>query len=433
MTLISLFVLAAAAADPALETVGDVTSLYRNGLHILVKRDPGAEFVAGQLYVLGGVRNWDKKNAGVEKLAFATAVDGGTQRLNKEAFNARLAALGAGIGAETNEDFSEIRAKSLKSAWPETFGLLAETFVSPALPASELELQRARQLSALAHEQENPDGKLQLLAHQTLFKGHPYENRAAGTAETVAALRLADVQAQLAKLRDRARLLLVVVGDVDPAAVADSADKALAAVPRGSFVLKPLPAVQFSKAALISAEKKLPTNYITSLFVAPGWRSPDFASAMVALQVLNWREFEEVRTKRSLSYAPHAGLNPNRELPDGSLYVTATDPNATMKVMFAEAKRLQQEPVPDKELAGTKAVFLSGFLMRAESTDGQADILAHAQIFGGDFKLARGFPDKVRAVTAVDVQSFAKKSIGHLQTFVLGDPSKLDPALFGEL
>ena len=110
----------------------------------------------------------------------------------------------------------------------------------------------------------------------------------------------------------------------------------------------------------------------------------------------------------------------------GLLYVTAVDPNTTIKVMYDELKRIQSEPVPEKELAGSKSLFLTSYLMENEPTDGQGSMLARAQLLGGDWHLAKTLPERIRAVKAADVQAFAKRYATHLQTTVLGDPSASD-------
>ena len=52
--------------------------------------------------------------------------------------------------------------------------------------------------------------------------------------------------------------------------------------------------------------EKMPTNYIQAMFVGPRWTNPDFVVARVGMSWLAAREFDEVRTKRNLSYAPTA-------------------------------------------------------------------------------------------------------------------------------
>ena len=423
----------AKAADPAPVTDGDVTSSWLHGMQIIVKRVPHADFVAAQLYVRGGARNWSAADAGVERLALAAALGGGTETLPKEAFTRRLAKLGTQLWTTSNEDFSVINLKSLRSRYDESFPLLADAFLHPALPPSEIELWRQRQLAELKHEEDVPDLRLNVLAHKLVYKGHPYEQRAVGTLETVTALDAARLRAHLGKLRESGRLLLVVVGDVEAAHVLEAVRAAFGTLPRGHWKDAPLPKLTESAPHLAVVEKKLPTNYILSYFLGPGWRDPDFAAALVAMDALHYREFLEVRTKRNLSYAPGAGFNRRSAVPWGLLYVTAVDPTGTMRVMLDEARRMATEPMPEDELAGNKSTFLSQFLMGEETTDGQAGLLGAMQIYTGDWRNARKLPDRIRAVTAADVQAFAKKYIHNLQTAYVGDPTKLDKTLFDSL
>ena len=67
--------------------------------------------------------------------------------------------------------------------------------------------------------------------------------------------------------------------------------------------------------------------------------------------------------------------------------------------------------------------------MQSASPSDQAGQLANAQIHGGDWRLTRTLPDRVRAVTAEQILAWASKYLRHLQTFVIGDDAKLDKAL----
>jgi len=422
-----------AAADPPPVTDGDVTAASVRGMQLLIKRIPGAELVAGQLVILGGVRNWGRADAGVEQLALAVSASGGTESLDKDAFTKRLATLGSMLGAVAGNDFSTFRAKSLRANWDATFELLVEAFLHPALPPAEIELQRQQQLSALKHEQEDPDGLLSLISHQKLFTGHPYENRAIGTLETVSKLSRDQLRSHLDKLRQTGRLVLVVVGDVEPEHITARARDLLGQLPKGDYQQRPLPPVRFEQATVTTVGKDLPTNYILSTFPAPGWPDADFPAAMVAMTVLGWREWIEVRTKRNLSYAPHAGMVAASEVARGTLYVTAVDPTTTMRVMLDQARLLKQEAVPAAELEGDVSTFITGLMMANETTDGQAALLARAQLLGHDWRLARSLPERMRAVTAQQIEAFASKYIVNLQTVVLGDPKKVDAALLSSL
>jgi zinc protease len=417
--------------DPPTTTEGDVTVAYSRGMEILVRRTPGAEFVAADLFIRGGVRNWAADNAGIEDIALSVATSGGTQSLAKEPFSLKLAELGATIGANAGPDFSTISAKAPTASWDALFPIVAETFLAPALPATEFEVVRQRQLSFLHHQEEDGDGRLWLLMRKTVYAGHPYANRASGTVETVGALKLDDLSPHLAKLRDTNRLVLIVVGDVDPAHVIDQAKGAFASVPRGSYVDTPIPPLHFAASHLSGDPFKLPTNYIESTFAGPGWADPDFSPMRIGMSLLGERVFDEVRTKRNLSYAPAAIFDTRRSCAVGILYVTAVDPSAAMKVMFDEARRLQTELIPAKELDANKALYLTEYLEHHESVDGQAYDLGDAIVLGGDWHASKKNIDRLRAATPEAVRDAARKWFTNVQTAIVGDPTKLDPKIVG--
>jgi predicted Zn-dependent peptidase len=421
------------AADPATVTDGDVTVAYVNGLAILIKRIPGAELASGHLYIKGGVRNWSAADAGLEELALATAASGGTAKLDKDTFARRLAALGSGIGAGSGNDYASLRMTSIVKEWDTTFELLADTFLHPALPAAELEQHRQRSLAGLRHEQETPDGRLRLATNERIFAGHPYENRASGTLATIAKVQLADLGAHLARLRQTSRLVFVATGDLDAAHVIEQVRATFGALPRGDYLETKLPAIRFDKPSLAVLEQKLPTNYCQSVFIAPGYADADYAAGLMAMSVLTDRLFEEIRTKRNLSYAPSARLSSALSIGLGTLYVTAVDADAARRVTLDEVKRLQNEIVSDKEITSAKSTFLTGYLMENETMSGQAGMLGRALLIGHDWHLARTLPDRIKAITAAQIQAFAKTYAGHLQTVVIGDPTKIDKGLFGSM
>ena len=288
-------------ADPATATDGDVTVAWVNGLEILIKRIPGAELAAGHLYIRGGVRNWTAADAGLEDLALSTAASGGTEKLDKDAFTRRLAALGSSIGAGSGNDYASLRMTAIVKEWDTTFALLADTFLHPALPAVELETHRQRSLAGLRREQDSPDGRLRFAMHKQVFAGHPYENRSTGTLESLGKIQVGDLGAHLARLRQASRLVFVATGDIDPAHVIDQVRSTFGALPRGDYREAPLPRVAFDKPSLAVVEQKLPTNYCQSMFIAPGYSEADYAQGLIAMNVLNDRLFDEIRTKRNLS------------------------------------------------------------------------------------------------------------------------------------
>lgn len=428
---LSLFALATmmVATSAYARTEGDVTEEKLDGMTVIVKRIPAAELATAQLYVRGGSRNWTKADAGIEQMAFRVAATGGTTSLDKVAFGQKLASLGGTLWADTGRDWSMMQTKGPLASFDALFGLMASALLEPALPASEIEVARDQQVAAIRHQDEDPDGKLDLLMNQALFKGHPYEHRPEGTLDVVQKLTRDQLAAHLAKVREKSRFVLVVVGDVDPKKVVADAKAAFVKVPKGKYVNKPLPKITFPAATLVTEERKLPTNYIEGMHVGAQPGTKEFAAMIALMSALRQRLFEEVRTKRNLSYAPGTRAETTEAGSFGGIYVTATDPNTTLKVMLDELKRVQTTPLSDEELAGTKATTRTNMLMNLETTGGQAGALARAYLLTGDWRNHKKLVDNIAALTAADLQSYAKRRMSKLQVVMLGDPKQLDEKL----
>jgi predicted Zn-dependent peptidase len=422
----ALWLLLASACSTGSKTEGDVTEAKVGGMTIIVKHVPTAELATARLFIRGGSRNWTKADAGIELLAVNVAATGGTESLDKVAFGRRLASLGGMISASAGEDWSVLQAKGPVRAYDELFGLLADVFLRPALPASEIEVAREQQIAQIRHSDEDPDGRLALLVNQQLWKGHPYENLAQGTLEVVQKLTRDQIAAHLARLRETSRLVLVVVGNVDPAEAIETAKTALAKVPEGNYVHKPLPKPDFGTATFFSEERKLPTNYIQGGFVGAPVGTEEYAASLVLTTMLSERLFEEVRTKRNLSYAPGTGCDVSETATTCGIYVTAVDPNKTLPVMIDELKRAQSTPLSDDDLEAAKAQTRTGMLMGTETTDGLATALGRAFLLTGDWRYRNKLLDQIANVTAADLQAYAKQRFGKLQVVLLGNPKSLD-------
>lgn len=230
--------------------------------------------MATTLAIQGGVQNVDGRTQGVELLGLRAATTGGTGRLSKEAFAERLSQLGSTLEAGAGPDYSSLQSKCLRADFEDTLALLLDVFLQPALPDAEVALQRERLLQELKREEENPDDALQALSQKLLFAGTPYANRPAGTEASVAALTADDVRRHLAALRAQNRLLLVVVGDVEPEAVFALVAQRLAGLPPAGRCRRCPRRCAFQKRASASRRGRFPPPTCRPTSLAPPGARP---------------------------------------------------------------------------------------------------------------------------------------------------------------
>jgi zinc protease len=401
------------------------------GIHVIHKPITANDVIAVRLYVTGGAAALTPATAGVEQLIVATATRG-TEKYSKDQFTARATASGTEIQGDATRDYTVLTMRAVREHWAEAWDLFAQAVAHPSFPASEVELARSQQVNALRQRTDDPDSYLALLSDSVTYVGHPFARDPKGTPESVAALTRDDLVKWHQRRWTRGNMLIVVVGNVSRAELTARITEAFGHLPAGGGAVPAVPALATGRPSVTIVERSLPTNYIQGLYVAPNRASRDLPALQLATRVLGDRLFEEVRTKRNLTYAVGAGLTAGM-VGRGSLYVTAVQPDTTLRVILAEVRRLQREPVARDRLQETLNDFATNYWMGQETNMGQAQQLGLWELTGGGWRNALTYVDRMRAVTPADIQRVASRYLRNARFVVVGDPKKVDRALFQSL
>jgi zinc protease len=416
-----------AAVSPA-QQAGGATKFQVSGIPVILKPVTANDVVAVRLYIRGGSANLSASNAGIENFMLETASHG-TARYSKDAFNERLTETGTSISSDAGYDYSSMALQGVRQHWNEAWDLFTEAALKPTFPASEVELVRAQLVDGLKRIPDDPDTYLTYLADSSLYAGHAYAVPPGGTPASVGAITRDALAAWHKQRFTRENLLLVVVGNVSRADLTQKIESTFGKLPASGGSAVRAPRLSAVRPDVMVVKRELPTNYIAGYFAAPPPSDPDYAALRVATDILSDRLFEEVRTKRNLTYSVGAGLS-NRAANRGSLYVTAVEPDTTLKVIFTQVRRLQHEPLPQSTLAENVNTFLTEFWIGQQSNMGQAQQLGLFELLGGGWQNLSRFVDAVRHVTPADVERVATLYMRHARFAVIGDPAKIDRQLF---
>jgi zinc protease len=397
------------------------------GIPVVFKPVRANDVVAVRLYLRGGSANLTPANAGIEALMLEAAQEG-TTRYAKDVLNERLVETGTTISSEAGYDFSVLALRGVRQHWNEAWDLFSQVALHPTFPASDVEIVRARMLDQVKRIPDDPDSYLTFLADSALYAGHAYAARPGGTPRSLAAIQR-DALADWHRRRfTKENLLIVVVGNTTREDVTAKIASAFGGLPATGGAAARVTALKPFTSDIVGVKRELPTNYIAGYFAAPPMSHADYAALRVAIDVLGDRLFEEVRTKRNLTYAVGAGLA-SRATNLGSLYVTAVEPDTTLKVIFSEVRRLQREPLSRATLAENVSTFLTQFWLGQQSSMGQAAQLGAFELVGGGWENLFRFVDAVRQVTPADVQRVATTYMQDARFAVIGDPTKITRAL----
>ncbi|HSY42136.1 MAG TPA: insulinase family protein, partial [Polyangia bacterium] len=198
---------------------GDVVrAVAPSGVRILVLRDRAAPMVAVEAAWAGGARAEDASSNGAGAL-IAALLDRGTRTRAAPQIAAEVQALGGALGGFSDRSHFGLRGQFLPGTWSRGVGLLADCLLRPSFPASEVDGSRRVVVDRARVADGDPAGAARRLFREALWPGHPFRLDPLGSAASLAALGRVRLLDHYRRHYPVSRLVVAVVGDVDPAEV----------------------------------------------------------------------------------------------------------------------------------------------------------------------------------------------------------------------
>jgi zinc protease len=174
--------------------------------------------------------------------------------------------------------------------------------------------------------------------------------------------------------------------------------------------------------------RRLPTNYILGYFAGPLANQADAPALRIATSALTGRLFAEIRTRQTLTYDVHAPYL-ERAATAGGLYVSTVSPDPTLRLMRAAVRDLQTELIDPNGLRRMEAQYITDYFLDNETNAAQANFLARAEIYRGDWRIGERFVEELRSVTPGQVQRVARQYMRNIRFAYVGDSTRVDRRL----
>jgi zinc protease len=405
------------------------TSFDVSGVRVILRQNAANNVVAANLYLLGGARQVSPANAGIEPVLLEVS-ERGTERYPKNALRRAMSRLGSEIVIRAAADWTMFGIRSSTEVFDSTWAIFADRAMNPTLASADVNLVKSQYLSGIRQLRDDPDALASYLADSITFAGHPYSVSVAGNEKSIQALDSAALRDYHRKEFVTSRMLLVVVGNVNRARIERLVSQSLGQLPRGTYRWTPPPRVPERETAVVIERRQLPTNYIIGYYSGPLATGEDYRALRVATSVLTGRMFAEIRTRQNLTYDVHAPFV-DRAATVGGLYVSTVSPDTTLKLMRAAIIDLQEGLLDPVGLREMEQQFITEYFLDNETNAAQADFLARAQLYEGDYQAADRFVNDLRRVTPEAVRRVARKYMKGFRFAYVGDPAKLNPRTFG--
>lgn len=413
------FLPAAVHAELARET------LLKNGMKVIVKQDTRAPTVAHMIWYQAGSMDERSGTTGVahvlEHMMFK-----GTKTLAPGEFSQRVAALGGRENAFTSKDFTAYFQQIEKSRLEEVMALEADRMANLVFDEKEFapEIRVVMEERRLRTE-DQPISLLYEALYATAFAAHPYRNPIVGWMSDLQSMTVQDAKAWYEHWYAPNNATMVVTGDVEPTQVFALAEKYFGKIPR-KVLPTPKPQDEPPQRGIKRVTVKAPAEnpYVVLAFKVPALRDVEKDEEAHALDVLaaildgydNARlNARLVRTER-VANSVGAGYSnvvrgPALFLLDGTP-VRGTTTEQLERYLRNEVERIAKEGISEQELERVKTQLIASQIYKRDSIFGQAMEIGVMEMAGFSHSQIDRIIEKLKQVTAQQVQAVAKEYFG---------------------
>ena len=413
-----------------------------NGLRVIVVERKNMPLVSAALYIKNGGEIDPPQLSGLADMT-ATLLTKGTVRRSAPEIAEAVEALGGSLTSGAGWDRSTASVGVMSSRFAPALGILADVVRRPTFKDEEIERLRQQYLDDLQVALGDPGQLARYVTARVVFGDAPYGHPLSGTPESIARIKRADIVKLHSTYYRPDNAMLVIGGDIAPAAAFQ-----LAARYFGDW-RKPatrLPAAS-TKLDALGPKPSTPRVIVidkgdagqAAVYVARmGLRrtDPDYFRGIVANSVLNGysgRLNQEIRIKRGLSYGAGSSLDVRRDVgPFSASAQTKNESGAVVAdLLLGELERLAKGDLPAAELTPRKAVLIGGFGRALETSGGLVQQVAALALYGLSLDEINRYINNVQAITASDVQRFAgsRLAASDASVVIVGNAKEFLPAL----
>ena len=419
----------------AITTIGfaqnSTKEINSDGLKIIFKKTP-KQVITASLFIKGGNANITEAQQGLELLALDLALRGGTKTLNKDDFAAKADKLGTIFTAAAGRDYSTITMTCLKENLDQSWAMFSDVLLNPAMDEGEFRVIKDQMISRAKDQEASPDTYLNRMASDGVFGGSDYAKIPDGKASTLENITFENAKSYYAGLLGKKKCFLVVVGNLEESILIKHIKSSLAKLPAGTEPKVPtFKSVTASNVTI--KDRAIATNYIMGVLNAPKYNTTEGPLFEFAMRILMDHYFVELRTKRSLSYAPAAYYAKRTILqPTANLYITTIDPKQSLQVMTDIINDIKKNGFTEKEVKDRKKGFITYYYMENEASSSQAAQLGFCEA-SGNWRLFDEINDKINLVKAEDLNTIFKKYMNTISWVYLGKEDKVTKEDFKQL
>jgi zinc protease len=409
-----------------------------NGLQLVIVENHELPLVTMRLVVKAGAANDPNEKAGLANLT-AGLLRQGTATLKATEIADKIDFVGGSLSASTNRDYTNISCSVLLKHFDVGFGLLADIVVNPKFDSSEFARELNQTIAGVIQSKDDPDNLCERGFNQALFGTNPYGRPSVGTEASLKNITVEDVKKFYRDYYLPNNAILLVAGDVMPAAIIKETRKAFSGWEKGSVpVMNSMPANEPSGRSVMLIDKPDATqSNIRFGHLGITRKDPDYYPLLLMNYILGGsftsRLNAVVRVQKGLTYDIRT-QNEWNVMP-GAYYCNTYTPNESTMIAIQASldviKKMQTELVTDEEFNEAKNFYSGYYPGSLETADNIVSEIIKIKLYGLPVSYIEDFTENINKVTKEAILKAAKNhwNTDNLIFCVVGKASEIEKML----
>jgi len=386
-----------------------------NGLRMITVPMADNPTVTVLVLVETGSKYEAKEKNGLSHFLEHMCFKGTTNRPNTSDLSKELDTLGCEYNAFTGQEYTGYYAKGKAADFPKLLDIIADLYINPLFKDDEIEKEKGVIVDEINMYDDLPMRKVHEVWMSLLYGDQPAGWSIAGPREVVRGMTRKDFLAYRKAHYVAGATTVIVTGNIDAAQAFKDITKKFKGISDGKKggKKKTRDAQVAPQVAAIHKETDQ-THFVLGVrsFPVHDERSPALSVLSGILgRGMSSRLFRKLRDEMGVGYYVNAG---NTAFTDhGYFAVAAGVANARMeevlRAVLAEFETLKHDLVPADELTKVKEHLIGTMYLGLESSDDLAEYYGIQEVLRRDIRTPKEKERLVRAVTAEDVRTVARK------------------------
>ena len=417
----SLALLAPLAGAAQAQVFDPTTFVLDNGMEVVVIENHRAPVVSHMVWYKAGAADEPAGKSGIahylEHLMFK-----GTETRAPGEFSRIIADIGGRENAFTSQDYTGY----FQTVAPQHLGLMMELEADrmTGLVLTDAIIEPERKVILEERRSRTDNNPRSLLSEQVAaatWLNHPYRLPIIGWAHEIEAITRADLERFYETWYAPNNAVLVVSGDVEPAAVRRLAEETYGKIPARTLPprIRPVEPPQIAPREVVMRDTRVNQPSWSRRYLAPSYVAGDTEHAY-ALELLveifgggaTGRIYRSVVAEQALAASAGAWYSPGElDLTTFGLWFTPRPGvaiEAVRTAMDAQVATLLETGVTEDELSRAKQRLIDSAIFARDSVGGPARVFGAALTTGQTVADVEAWPDRIRAVTVDQVNAAAR-------------------------